>query len=295
MDIVRFKSGLGNQMFQYAFYQALRAQGRTVRASLGYYDNHPDKMKFCLDEVFPQIVLDQVSNEEFEIINAEWQRVKQDRKVLATFLADDRSRFFWVEERDAGYCPRVFNTQNCVFVGYWQSEKYFLNIRNILIKNFEFPYGEKQLEIMKKCLLADRQYVSVHVRRGDYLLHPGVWGNLSESEYYENAIRFMKKKIPKLQLVFFSDDISWVKERHCYKEAIYIEENMFDNYKPWYDLCLMSCCSNNIIANSSFSWWGAWLNRNEAKIVIAPRNWYYDGRVGKDICPEEWLRMGESG
>lgn len=291
MDIVRFKSGLGNQMFQYAFYQALRAKGRTVRASLGYYDNHPDKMKFCLDEVFPKIVLECISNEEFKIVDTEWQRVKQDKKALATFLEDDKNRFFWVEERDAGYCPRVFRTQNCVFVGYWQSEKYFFNIRNLLLKSFEFSYGEKKLDILKKNFLSNRHYVSVHLRRGDYLSHPEVWGRLSESEYYQKAICFIREKLLKPQFVFFSDDILWVKERYHYEDAIYIEDSMFDNYESWYDLCLMSCCSHNIIANSSFSWWGAWLNRNEDKIVIAPRRWYYDGRIGKDICPGNWIRL----
>ena len=291
MDIVRFKSGLGNQMFQYAFYQALRSRERCVKANLGYYSKHPEKMRFSLTEVFPQISLEYISDEEFEIIDSEWRRIKENESKLDIFLGDYKNRFFWVEEKGFCYHPEVFETQNCTFVGYWQSEKYFQGLRDILLKDFYFAYGEKKLEdLCNKILLGD-QYVSVHIRRGDYLNNPKVWGALSQSNYYINSICFMKEKIGTPQIVFFSDDIQWVKQKYHYENAIYIEESMFDSYQSWYDMRLMSCCSHNIIANSSFGWWGAWLNKNENKIVIAPAKWTFDGRIQKDICPSDWIRL----
>ncbi len=293
MDIIRFKGGLGNQMFQYAFYQALKSRDRVVKASLGYYKRHPDKMSFCLTDVFPQIAMEYVSDEEFQVIDSAWKNVKSDNKKLQKFLGDYENRFFWVEDMDFFYREEVFQTQNCTFVGYWQSERYFQTIREVLLRDFEFPYGEQKLEDLRKEFLHSKQYAAVHIRRGDYLKDTEAWGNLSESSYYSRAIAFIKKAVNP-RLVFFSDDIQWVKENYRYENAMYIEESMFRNYKPWYDMCLMSSCAHNIIANSSFSWWGAWLNRNDSKIVAAPEKWFFDGRSERDICPEGWIRISES-
>ena len=265
MDIVRFKSGLGNQMFQYAYYQALKAEGRKVKASLGHYNRHPEKMRFCLTEVFPQIKMEYISDEEFDAIDAQWKKIRDNKEELYVFLRDYKKRFFWVEEKDLQYRPEVFETCNCVFVGFWQTEKYFSSIRDILLQDFQFADGEANLDKWCKRILDRDNYVAVHIRRGDYLNHPEVWGNLSESKYYPNAIYYMEQKVRKPIWVFFSDDIEWVKANYNYENAIYVEESMFVNYKSWYDMCLMSCCSHNIIANSSFSWWGAWLNRKRKR------------------------------
>lgn len=291
MDVVRFKGGLGNQMFQYAFYQALQSRGRIVKASLGYYNKNPAKMQFCLTATFPNINLDYISDEEFAVIDSAWREIKCKEEVVEKFLQDYENRFFWVEETDFHYCPDVFRTQNCTFVGYWQSEKYFDSIRSFLLNSFEFAYGEDKLNILKRRFFSGKNYVAVHIRRGDYLQDPDVWGKLSESNFYYEAINIIKKKVFDPQLVFFSDDIQWVKRRYKYNNAIYIEENMFTNYRSWYDMCLMSNCTHNIIANSSFSWWGAWLNIHEDKIVIAPKKWFFDGRGGEDICPDNWIRI----
>ena len=142
MKIVKLKGGLGNQMFQFAFYQSLKSKGREVKASLGYYDRNPDKMPFCLTEVFPEIHLDCVSNEEFETVDKAWREIKQNKEQLKKFLVDYKNRFFWVEGLDNYYRPAVFETKNCVFVGYWQSEKYFSEIRNILLEDIRISVVE---------------------------------------------------------------------------------------------------------------------------------------------------------
>lgn len=290
MDIVRFRCGLGNQMFQYALYQVLKSKGRTVKASLGYYENHPDKMRFSLTEVFPRIELDCISDREFEAVNNAWKKIKCDNNELNKFLRDYQNRFFWVDEKDLHYQPEIFETQNCTFVGYWQSEKYFCNIRDVLLKDFEFSQGENKLENFCRDIMHDQKSIAVHIRRGDYRNNPKVWGNLSESGYYHRAIQYMKENISHPRFIFFSDDISWVKEHYNYEDAVYIECSLFDNYESWYDMRLMSCCAHIIIANSSFSWWGAWLNRNENGIIIAPRKWLYNTET-PDIWCDNWVRM----
>lgn len=290
MDIVRFKGGLGNQMFQYAFLKALSSKGRIVKGSLGFYEKNPDLASFTLKDVFMNVSFDAVREEEFERINDDWKEIKKDTDKRVVFEEDIKNRFFWVE-KSGGVCDmRVFQTQNCVFVGYWQTEKYFSDIRAMLLKDFEFYRGEKKLELLRKQLLGSSQYISIHIRRGDYVNCQKEYGNLSETAYYFEAMQYMKEKIPHPIFVFFSDDMQWVKEFFGDKEGIYIEQSMFENYYDWYDMCLMSCCAHNIIANSTFSWWGAWLNQREDKTVIAPKTWFIKEQR-PDMCPKEWVRI----
>ena len=290
MDIVRFKGGLGNQMFQYALLKALSAKGRTVKASLGFYYKRPQLAAFCLNDVFAGASFDVVDENIFEEKNAQWRKIKENERELQIFLCDYANRFFWVEELEGIYDERIFETKNCVFVGYWQTEKYFCNIRETLQRDFSFPYGEDQLKKLGEEFAKNVNTVAIHVRRGDYLNSVDIHGSLWETQYYENAIRYFAEKLINPKFVFFSDDIEWVKKKFCYKNCIYIESGMFENYQPWYDMYLMSVCAHNIIANSSFSWWGAWLNRKQGQTVVAPRTWLKTQAM-PDICPDRWIRM----
>lgn len=291
MDIVRFKGGLGNQMFQYALLKALSLQGRKVMGSLGFYAKNPNLTAFCLKDVFPNISLDIVDESIFEEINERWRVIKKNKIELENFLIDYAHRFFWVEELNGTYDEHIFETKNCVFVGYWQTEKYFRQIRKELLWDFQFSKGEEQLDRLKKRLLDKDNYVSVHIRRGDYLKHPEIYGNICDEGYYEAALSFVTENIKKPVFVFFSDEIQWVKEHYKYKGALYIEAEMFEHYQSWYDMSLMSCCAFNIIANSTFSWWGAWLNQRAERKVIAPKPWFNEHEM-PDICPEDWIRLG---
>lgn len=288
MDIIRFKGGLGNQMFQYAFLKALSSQGRKVAGSLGFYANHPGKVKFCLDEVFADISLEIVKEEVFEEIDAKWKVIKQDKERLEKFLLDYENCFFWVERKDGTYDEHVFETSNCVFTGYWQSEKYFSGIKQEILTDFQFSVREKDLRELKNEICSGKCYVSVHCRRGDYLQIPELYGGICSENYYKVAMDYFRREIGHPLFVFFSDDISWVKEHFNYPDAIYVEKDMFKNYQDWYDMCLMSCCTHNIIANSSFSWWGAWLNRNSEKKVIAPKRWLNNSET-PDIWCDNWI------
>lgn len=290
MDIVRFKGGLGNQMFQYAFLKALRQMGRDVKASLGFYRNHPELMGFCLMDVFPHVDIRFIEDEKFEQLNQRWKDIKGKDGILKKYLMNYSDRFFWVEDPLGVYNEHVFETVNCVFVGYWQTEKYFKNIRNELLADFSFKCGDIKFEELKKELKDNPQYVSVHVRRGDYLQNPEIYGNLAESNYYKRAMEYINTKVDDPVYVYFSDDIQWVKERFDTDSGIFVEASMFDNYCMWYDMCLMSCCAHNIIANSSFSWWGAWLNQNVDKIVISPEVWFENAAM-QDIWCDGWVKI----
>ena len=114
----------------------------------------------------------------------------------------------------------------------------------------------------------------------------GIW----TKEYYLNAIDYMRQKKPNAVFCFFSDDIEWVKHNIKEDYALYIEKNMFIQYYDWYDMYLMSICKHNIIPNSTFGWWGAWLNQNPEKIVIAPSKWRKRWEA-IDWCPLDWFLM----
>lgn len=291
MDIVRFKGGLGNQMFQYALLKALASRGRKAMGSLGFYVKNPSLASFCLSNVFPNVSFDIVDESIFEDINEQWRTIKKDETELRKYLTGYAHRFFWVEEQDGTYNEHIFDTNNCVFVGYWQTEKYFSHIRKELLWDFQFAVGEEKLEDLRNKFLVGN-YVSVHIRRGDYLRHPEIYGNICVDSYYNEALAFVRKNVNNPVFVFFSDEIEWVREHYKYQDALYIEAEMFEHYQAWYDMCLMSCCVCNIIANSTFSWWGAWLNQRPGRKVIAPEPWL-NGREMPDICPVDWIRLGK--
>ncbi len=294
MDIVRFKGGLGNQMFQYAFLKSLEYHKRKAGASLGFYEEYPDSRRFELDRVFPNIRMDKGFDTEFLASYDKWNLIKSDSKKLERFKKDVKNRYFWSETEDevGRYQAEVYLTENCVFAGYWQTEKYFIEIRKDLLEDFRFLNGDREqsLSALGQQLLEHDNYVSVHVRRGDYLQFSEVYGNICKEQYYEAAMAYISQRVQSPVFVFFSDDIEWVKGHYGDKKSIYVEESMFEDYQSWYDMYLMSCCSHNIIANSTFSWWGAWLNQREEKLVIAPKKWM-NNRNMADICPKNWIRL----
>lgn len=285
MDIVRFKGGLGNQMFQYAFVEALRSQGREVACNLGFYRNNPNAMPFVLNDIFYNVDLNEVDDRIFCEIDERWKKIKCCSEKMALFEKDLARRFFWVEKGHCLFDENIFLTQNCTFVGYWQTEKYFLNIRERILQCFEFLVKEKKLEKMSRNINLN-DFVSVHVRRGDFLqieTH-----NVCTLTYYLNAIKYVKEMLDDVKFIFFSDDVEWIKQNFHEENMIICEAGMFDCYEDWYDMYLMTQCKGNIISNSSFSWWGAWLNKNQNKMVIAPKMWL-KGIETPNIWCENWI------
>lgn len=292
MDIVRLKGGLGNQMFQYAFAESLRSKGRRVRCNLGYYKKTPHSGNFMLDRVFNNIDLDEIDDEYFDRIDREWRTIRDNRKMVERFVNDIPNRFFWVEndEEEGNYVPNVYETKSCTFVGYWQTYKYFEDIRESLLHAFRFQEEMGDLNEYRGIIKDTRRSVSVHVRRGDYLLNEDIFGGICTSEYYEKAMNYFKEKMDTPTFIFFSDDIDWVESHFHVDNSIYISADDFSKYESWYDMYLMTLCRGNIIANSTFSWWGAWLNKHDDKIVVAPSKWS-NTRKMPDICPVDWIRI----
>ncbi len=199
-------------------------------------------------------------------------------------------RRYW-RERGFAFDPRVITLGPGVILdGYFQSEKYFATYADTIRQDFSLKTSLSQkaqgyLQRIEEAIAS----VAVHVRRGDYVSDPvtrAFHGNCSW-EYYEHAMRLMRERAGEVQFFFFSDEPQWLRERQM--NGVIVE-----GLSPQEDMFLMSRCKHQIIANSSFSWWGAWLNRHPEKLVIAPRRWFANEKMEQqtgDLIPDGWIRL----
>ena len=267
MIIVRIFGGLGNQMFQYAYAKAMQQKGYKVKLDLSKFKKYNLHGGYQLDKY--KIDMKTASN-------------------LAVNLAKVGIRRN-ITERSLLFDERLFKISGNEYVkGYFQTEKYFLKIREILLKNFQIKKETAgSTKEVAAYILSKESSCSIHIRRGDYVSNEktnNIHGTCS-LKYYKNAINLILEKYNNTHFFIFSDDISWVKKNLKIKNANYIDHKVI----PHEDMYLMSLCKHNIIANSSFSWWGAWLNQYKNKTVIAPRKWFVS-KENEVICTN-WIQL----
>ena len=222
-----------------------------------------------------------------------WKAARTVRRVLnRPSVAWLRGRKYVVEPH-FHYWPDFFQrTDDCYLTGYWQSERYFSSVSDLLRQEFMFrePLTGKNQEIAAE--ISTSQSISLHVRRGDYVSNPKtrqVIGPCSEI-YYQNAIKYVTERVERPRFYVFSDDPAWVKQNiQVPLPCIYVEHNV--KSESYRDMQLMSLCHHHIIANSSFSWWGAWLNSRPGKIVVAPREWFAKPVNTSDLIPPAWCQL----
>ncbi len=200
-----------------------------------------------------------------------------------------KTTFYCKHGKDAiRFFPEVFNINEKYISGYWQSEKYFKDYEDDIRKLYSFP-AINDVENKHIAMMAmDTESVSLHVRRGDYLNEPLLNG-ICEEKYYESAISEIKKRVNNPLFFVFSNDIPWCRVHFKQENIIFVDNNTGQN--SYRDMQLMSFCKHHIIANSSFSWWGAWLGSKEG-ITIAPRKWFNGvNDCDMDIYPLKWIRI----
>jgi hypothetical protein len=207
-------------------------------------------------------------------------------KILR-FYRNKVLRRFYVE-----YVPYIAKQKGEIFLdGFFQTEKYFADFSKVIREDLKLKTPLSLIaQDWEKRIQKDDFPVAVHVRRGDYVAHRD-FGGIATEEYYQKASRILLKTLPHARFYVFSDDISWCMEHlHLPGMTIYIDAPHLQDHE---ELILMSKCKHNIIANSSFSWWGAWLNDNPEKIVIAPAKWsnLHDKNWYRDIIPDHWMRI----
>ena len=174
---------------------------------------------------------------------------------------------------------------NFVVDGFFQSEKYFAHNREAILDFIKMPESVREIIETKYSEILSVRTTAIHVRRGDYLKFPQHHPTQTV-EYFLSGVELLKDKTDKF--LVFSDDIAWCKTNFKFDNIVYIE-----NEKDYIELYLQSLCNNNITSNSSFSWWGAWLNKNEDKVVIGPTNWFGPAiqHETADILPESWIKI----
>lgn len=292
MIIVKLIGGLGNQMFQYAAGRCLAHKYRTelkldIRDFKNYTLRNYDLNGFSIIENFA------TSSELSRILfPSDRCDVKFFKRVIWSV---SRIRpVEYIKETEYSFQQNFFKLPDNIYLdGYWQSEKYFLDIENIIRNEFSVvnPLTSTSQDLAER--IRNCEAVSLHVRRGDYVSDPktnsvhGVCG----VDYYSNAINMIRERIENPCFFIFSDDSEWARSNiKPDAPTTYVKHN--DYSRDYEDMCLMSMCKHNIIANSSFSWWGAWLNENPEKIVIAPKKWFNSKNMDtQDLLPDKWHKL----
>ena len=291
MIISNIIGGLGNQMFQYA---AARAHSLRLDKALKVDTRDFSKYKlhqgFELDKLF-NVSTEIASGTDLKLILS-WQKARIMRRIFRRPQLKFLRHRNYVVEPQFGYWKGVNQLKDNTYLdGYWQSEQYFIEFSDKIRADFTFklPFSKQNAEIAK--YIAQVNAVSLHVRRGDYVSNKkNAFISVCSLDYYRAAIEQTKSQVDKPVFFVFSDDIDWVKSNLVLdKTTVFVSHN--DGSESFNDMRLMSLCKHHIIANSSFSWWGAWLNANPNKIVIAPKQWFASKLDDSDLVPANWLRL----
>ncbi|OGM91147.1 hypothetical protein A2999_01225 [Candidatus Wolfebacteria bacterium RIFCSPLOWO2_01_FULL_38_11] len=287
MIITKLTGGIGNQMFQYAMARAVAEQNKVdLGIDISWFDRYKNNLtprEYALDDF-------NISGKLLK--TGIFYRILSKLSFLENIRPPQR-KYYIKEKQIFHFDPEVFKISGNVYLdGYWQNEKYFKDIEEIIRKEFTLknPFNKIISGIAEK--ISETNSVSLHIRRGDYVkdkitnqLH-----GVCSLDYYLNAINRILEKVSKPSFFIFSDDIEWAKNNlKLNYSTFFISDNLIKDSE---ELVLMSKCKHNIIANSSFSWWGAWLNQNPQKIVIAPKQWFKDSSIKTDdLIPDSWQRI----
>jgi hypothetical protein len=284
--------GLGNQMFQYAAARTLSLRLKTeLVIDLSFYELHRNKSWNRSYELDIFDLRTSVRNKNF-------------KGVTMCRLKEIFEKFAWKIENllpfglFADICPFTYDNRfeqlknGIMLFGYFQNETYFQNYVEEICQDFTFiqPLNEQNQVIADEILACNS--VSIHIRRGDYLSDKNAantFANLSLA-YYHAAIQHIINNVKEPRFFVFSDDMEWAKQQFDEYSCYFVNVNHGKN--SYNDMRLMSICKHNIIANSSFSWWGAYLNNHSEKIVIAPENWFIDNEKNiSNLLPKKWIKM----
>lgn len=281
MNIIRMSGGIGNQMFQYALYLKLISMGKEVE-----FD---DMTEYELDNARPIMLW---------VFGIDYPKAAREEIAALTDSAMDwKSRLRRMvfgrksaeyHEESSDYDEEVLNRDNAYLCGCFQSERYFKDVEEKVREVFRFrrleiPEGMKRQIVEYARQISESESISIHIRRGDYLDAAQVYGGICTEAYYDGAIDYMIKKYPAACFFVFTNEAQWAevwcesreKNRRVSAEGLkrFTVIKGTTEETGYIDLMLMSKCRHHIIANSSFSWWGAWLNPSPDKCVIAPVKW----------------------
>lgn len=286
MVIVKIYEGLGNQLFRYAYARALIERGYEVKLDIGHdFDKlcpvpiNNDIRKISLCDF--NISIDTIDVNDYGkynyLLGCRWKD-----RVIKTLTAYGLYKYKLYEEKEQHYVNESYYISDNVYAkGWFQSERYFQNIRSILLKELSLK-KEPFINDKLSQLIENNNSVCIHVRRGDYVK----LNHALNKYYYYKAIEIISQEVQEPVFVVFSDNIEWAK-RNIKSEHPIIFSSDFGEFTDSEELIIMSRFKNIIISNSTYSWWSAWLNDNKDKIVIAPNNYsWFEGQFG--IVAKGW-------
>lgn len=283
MTIIKLKGGLGNQLFQYAF-------GRFLSIKRDE-DLILDKdIMTGKNDIYRQYGLGYFNINARAVDTFKIKEFKYPLGMISKLWRGIKSKIFKIY--NIGWNPKILNSKGIYFDGYWQSYKYVDPIRNELLKELTLvnSIDDKFSSVLGD--IKNSNSVSLHIRRGDYINDPKTSQihNICDLDYYDRAVKQIVDRVGNPVFYIFSDDIDWVKENlKIDYPMVFVSDGTMKDYE---ELVIMSKCKNNIIANSSFSWWGAWLNKNNQKVVVAPSRWNnHHQEEYKYLLPESWIKI----
>ncbi len=296
MIIVRLSGGIGNQMFQYALGRSLSLRNRVdLLLDSSLYESEQAVVEKRAYSLSPFHITAGFASAE-DLLRANSERISRLSLLVGSLTGwrSSKKKFACIKEKSVGFDPLPFRIrqENICLDGYWQTEKYFRDVGEEIRNDFTLRQECSVDGLRLTAEIRNSESVSLHIRRGDYVHNPRTnsYHGLCSLEYYHNAVRLVEGTVRCPSFYVFSDDVAWAREHLAVNHPVtFVSDGMLKDYE---ELVLMSCCRHNIIANSSFSWWGAWLNRNPGKIVIAPKQWFANRQISsKDIVPERWIKI----
>ncbi len=278
---INCRDRLGNTLFQYAVGRNLSIRrNTTLKLNLCGSEDKNNCLKNSLLRQLSQFNL----KAELSVIRPAATKSIGSEKILPPTTI--------FEEKEWGFIPEVLELDgNITLEGYFQSEKYFIEIEDVIREDLTLSVNsDEPLFNRYRDEILRTNSVSIHVRRGDYLELDS--HNICTLNYYSKSIEFLQSQFSDLQFFVFSDDINWCSENFRFKSRTFVNMNKAEN-NPLLDFKLMSSCKHNIITNSSYSWWAAWLNDNVEKLVVSPDRWFSKEaalrwKVGSEPLLEDW-------
>lgn len=290
MIVVNFKGGLGNQMFQYALGRKLSLASKDTLM----FDTGGLRRAEISGDVSRPFALSAFNISGSIAPSDLATRARYPYGIFSKFVHLFRTKL--LRQMHVGWEPALLHPRGNVYLdGYFQSPKYFEDIRTTLLQDFTLKDTPSETAARFRAIMRNTESVSVHIRRGDYVSNTKVqsaYGTCS-LQYYQKAMEMLGRRVPSPSWFVFSDDISWAREHLAFPgEVTYVSDHLISDAE---EFSLMAACKHNIIANSSFSWWGAWLNQNPEKIVIAPDPWFDTKKnEHKDLIPDSWIRIAKN-
>ncbi|GBG57986.1 alpha-1,2-fucosyltransferase [Sporomusaceae bacterium FL31] len=290
MIIVKLIGGLGNQLFQYSMARRISfISGEEIKLDLSEFKEY----KLRVYELHNFNIIENIATpDEIEKLAGCNSIYTKFFKKITSILPFNKKTY--VKEKSFCFDSEILSiNKNAYLEGYWQSEKYFKDIEEIIRSEITIksPLSGKNLQLAEK--IENTNAIAIHIRRGDYASNPltNEYHGLCHINYYHEAISLLLKKIRDPQFFVFSDDCEWSQQNlNLPYPTTFVNHNGSDY--AYEDIRLMSLCKHNVIANSSFSWWGAWLNRNPQKMVIAPKQWFKKHEIDtSDLIPDKWIRI----